>query len=86
MQDDIHLCIHSLHVQQVPGNLEGPDDVMLEKKQNNKFQQSWCLKETDKYSSEENRCFEVIKLIMYNYKEKLWNKEKLIYEQSKWET
>ena len=34
MQDDIHLCIHSLHVQQVPDNLEDPDDVMLEKKQN----------------------------------------------------
>lgn len=83
MQDDVHLCIHSLHVQLVTDNLEGPDNVMLEKKQNNKFQQSWCLKETDTYSSEENQRFEVIKLIMYNYKEKLWNKEKLIYEQSK---
>ena len=34
MQDDIHLCIHSLHVQPVPDNLEDPDDVMLAKKQN----------------------------------------------------
>ena len=32
----------------------------------------------DTYSSEENQRFEVIKLIMYNYKEKLWDKEKLI--------
>ena len=37
----------------------------------------------DTYSSEENQRFEVINLIMYNYKEKLWNKEKMIYKQSK---